>query len=175
MVFVRRYLVALVSIMAAVPLAGRFGAHADTLLWPKQPPTFFAVTVPPNWTVKQDDIGLAEYSQDECCSVYVSGAANVKYVVRSTNGLAAEMAKAIGMTGFAGPEPATISGVPAQRYSGTVQSQSGNTPVDIKMLIVRLAPSALVFVRIMAPKGITPAQQSALDQAVAGVALVGKH
>lgn len=172
---VRRYLVVLVSTMAAVLLAGRPGAHADTLLWPKQPPTFFAVTVPPNWTVKQDDIGLAEYSQDESCSVYVSGAANVEYVVRSTNDLAAQMAKALGMAGFAGPESATISGVPAESYSGTTQSQSGNAQVDVKLLIVRLAPSALIFVRIMAPKGITPAQQATLDQAVAGVALIGKH
>jgi hypothetical protein len=175
MVIVRRYLVALVSIMAAVLLTGRLAAHADTLLWPKQPPAFFAVTVPPNWTVKQDDIGLAEYSQDECCSVYVSGANNAKYAVSSTNDLAAEMAKALGMTGFTGPEPATISGVPAQSYSGMWQSQSGSTPVDTKMLIVRLAPGALVFVRIMAPKGITPTQQSALDQAVAGVALLRNH
>jgi hypothetical protein len=175
MVIVRRYLVALVSTMAAVLLTGRLAAHADTLLWPKQPPTFFAVTVPPNWTVKQDDIGLAEYSRDGCCSVYVSGANNAKYAVRSTYDLAAEMAKAIGMTGFAGPEPATISGAPAESYSGTTQSQSGNTPVDMKFLIVRLTPGALVFVRIMAPKGITPAQQSALDQAVAGVALIRNH
>jgi hypothetical protein len=157
------------------PLSCSPAARADTLLWPKQPPAFFAVTVPPTWTVKQDDIGLAEYSQDGCCSVYVSGAANVEYVVRSTNGLAAEMAKALGMAGFAGPEPATISGVPAESYSGTTQSQSGNAPVDVKLLIVRLAPSALIFVRIMATKGITPPQQSALDQAVAGVALIGKH
>jgi len=175
MVIVRRYLVALVSTIAAVLLAGRLSAHADTLLWPKQPPAFFAITVPPNWTAKQDDIGFVEYPQDECCSVYVSGANNAKYAVRSTNDIAAEMAKAIGMTGFAGPEPATISGVPVESYSGTTQSQSGNTPVDTKFLVIRLAPGALVFVLIRAQKGITPAQQSALDQAVAGVALIRKH
>ena len=173
MVIVRRSFVALVSTMAAVLLTGRLAAHADTLLWPKQPPAFFAVTVPPNWTVQQDDIGLAELSPDKCCSVYVSGANNAKYAASSTNDLAAEMAKALGMSNFAGPEPATISGVPAQSYSGTWQSQSGN-PVDVKMLIVRVAPGALVFVRVMAAKGITPAQQSALDQAVAGVTLVWK-
>jgi hypothetical protein len=43
------------------------------------------------------------------------------------------------------------------------------------LLTGRLAPGALVFVRIMAPKGITPAQQSAHDQAVAGVALIRNH
>jgi hypothetical protein len=102
----------------------------------------------------------------------VSGADNADYAGVANADLAAKMATAVGMTGMIGPVSTTISGGTADAFSGTMQSQSGKGPLDAKFLIVRLAPQAAVFVFVKALQGITPAQQSALDQAVAGVTLI---
>jgi hypothetical protein len=104
----------------------------------------------------------------------VTGVKHAKYALRSTDDMAAEFGKGLGMTGFAGPQPATISGVNVEAFSGTMQSQTGNGPVDGKLLVVRLAPGTWVFELIRTLKGITPAQKAALDQAAAGITLL-KH
>jgi len=171
----RRFPVApTLALILAVWFAGGSAAPAATALFPKTAPYIFSIEVPPDWTVKQDDVGFNEYPTDKNSSIYLTGVNNAKYALRSTADMAAEFGKGLGMTGFAGPQPATISGVTAEAFSGTIQSPAGNSPIDAKLLVVRLALGTWVFELIRARQGITPTQQAALDQAVAGVTMV-KH